>query len=264
VTLIPVLSRGDVDRQTPLYGMGSDGIFVKEVQQAVLDGLADAAVHSCKDLPTAPHQRLAIAAIPLRADPRDALVGAANIAALAAGAMIGTSSLRRQAQLRFIRPDLRFTSIRGNVETRLRKVAAGEVAATVMAWAGLSRLGLLRAARAVALNSSDECTPAPAQGAIALECRQDDRRTRTLLGTLDHRDSSLAITIERRVLAGLRGGCSLPLGCLARRIEGRWQVRIRLGQEDGSLIQIALSGAADGLAERALSELAAAGCRQLS
>lgn len=258
VSLVPVISRGDVDRATPLYGMGTQGIFVKEVQERVLAGAADAGVHSCKDLPTAPADGLAIAAILTRADPRDALVGAASVAALPPGALIGTSSLRRQAQLAALRADLRFANIRGNVDTRLRKVRerVDGLDATVMAMAGLVRLGLTRAARAVALDPISECTPAPAQGAVAVDCRASDRRARVLLAAIADSETSRAVGIERAVLAGLRGGCSLPLGCHAWRRDGRWHLRARLGLSDGRLHEIALSGSAADLAQRALDHLA--------
>ena len=257
VTLVPVVSRGDVDRATPLYGMGTQGIFVKEVQERVLAGEADAGVHSCKDLPTAPAEGLAIAAILERADPRDALIGAPSVAALPAGALIGTSSLRRQAQLAALRPDLRFTNIRGNVDTRLRKVRerVDGLDATVMAMAGLGRLGLTRAAHAVPLDPIAECTPAPAQGAVAVDCRAGDHRARVLLAAIAHPETATAVTVERDLLAGLRGGCSLPLGAHAWRQDGRWHLRARLSREHG-LRELLLSGAAAGLAGRALAALA--------
>jgi hydroxymethylbilane synthase len=257
VTLVPVVSSGDVDRTTPLYGLGTQGIFVKEVQDRVLAGEADAGVHSCKDLPTEPAAGLVIAAVLRRADPRDALVGTASVAALPRGALIGTSSLRRQAQLAALRPDLRFTNIRGNVDTRLRKVRerVDGVEATVMAMAGLARLGLIRIAGAVALDPIVECTPAPAQGAVAVDCRGDDRRTRFLLAAIAHRATTVAVGIEREVLAGLRGGCSLPLGCLAWREADGWHLRVRLGLAGSGLHELALTGAAGGLARRALAAL---------
>ena len=255
ITLVIVNSSGDGDHATPLYRMGNIGVFVKEVQQAVLEGRADAGVHSMKDLPTTEPDGLTIAAVLERADARDALIGAASLATLPTGALVGTSSLRRQAQFAAARPDLRFTSIRGNVETRLRKVAAGEVAATIMAMAGLKRLGLLRLAHAAPLDPVSECTPAPAQGAVAVDCRTTDRRTRHLLHSLHHRQTAAAVGIERSVLAGLAGGCSLPLGCHARQHAGRWHLRLRLGSDQG-LRQLSLSGAANGLAEAALAALA--------
>ena len=254
VELVPTTSSGDGDHATPLYRMNNVGVFCKEVQEAVLAGRADAGVHSCKDLPTAEPAGLVLAAILERADARDVLVGAASLAALAPGALIGTSSLRRQCQLAAARPDLRFTSIRGNVETRLRKVQAGEVAATLMAMAGLQRLGLLRRAHAVPLDPDRECTPAPAQGAVAIDCRAGDRRTRWLVAALHHHQTATAIGIERAVLAGLAGGCSLPLGCHARRVAGRWTLRVRLGGAAG-LSEATLSGAAAGLPAQALAIL---------
>jgi hydroxymethylbilane synthase len=257
IALVIVSSTGDGDHATPLYKMGNNvGVFVKEVQEAVLQGRADGGVHSMKDLPTSEPAGLTVAAVLERADARDALVGAAALAELPSGALIGTSSLRRQAQLAAARPDLRFTSIRGNVETRLRKVAAGEVAATIMAMAGLKRLGLLRQARAAPLDPFTTCTPAPAQGAVAVDCRSGDHRARSLLACLHHHETATAVGIERDVLAGLAGGCSLPLGCLARRSDGRWCLRLRLGSEQG-LRELALSGAAGGLAATALAALAA-------
>jgi hydroxymethylbilane synthase len=256
IHLVPVVSSGDADRSTPLYGMGTEGIFVKEIQNAVLRGDADAGVHSCKDLPTSEPEGLALAAILKRHDPRDVLIGADGIAALPKNAVVGTSSLRRQAQLKHLRPDLQFTSIRGNIETRLRKVAQGEVAATVMAFAGLARLELLRRARAIPLDPVRECTPAPGQGAIAIDCRANDRRTRFLLSTIADHDSAVAVGIERAVLAGLRGGCSLPLACLARRDGARWRLEVRLGQDSGvrSVSLMGASGELSGMALAALSQ----------
>lgn len=257
VTLVPTTSTGDLDHATPLYRLGGVGIFCKEVQEAVLAGRADAGVHSMKDLPTAVPAGLILAAVLPRADARDVLIGAASPAALPVGALVGSSSLRRIAQLQALRSDLRFTSIRGNVETRLRKVRAGEVAATIMAMAGLKRLGLLRQAQAEPLDPISVCTPAPAQGAIAVDCRQTDLRTHYLLSVLQHRPTAIAVAVERAVLAGLGGGCSLPLGCLVWRSQHRWQVRARLGSETG-LRDIHLAApSTEGLAERVIAHLRA-------
>ncbi len=254
IELIIVNSSGDGDHATPLYKMGNVGVFVKEVQQAVVDGRADVGVHSLKDLPTSEPDGLTVAAILQRADPRDVLVGAASIADLPINAVIGTSSLRRQAQLQKLRPDLTFTSIRGNVETRLRKVREGEVAATLMAYAGLKRLGLLRLANPAPLNPWNECTPAPAQGAVTVDCRSDDYRTQTLLNCLHHHETATAVTIERSVLAALDGGCSLPLGCFAQRVSGRWLVRARLGHATG-LKEITITGSAQNAAPLVIKAL---------
>jgi hydroxymethylbilane synthase len=158
------------------------------------------------------------------------------------------------------RPDLKFTSIRGNVETRLRKVRErdGGVVATIMAYAGLKRLGLLRRADAAPLDPWSECTPAPAQGAVAIDCRTDDHRMQALLSDLHHRETATAVGIERTVLAGLAGGCSLPLGCYTRRRQGRWELRLRLGRERG-LVEDVLIGSSHALADQALALLTTSG-----
>ena len=245
VTLVPLHSSGDLDRTTALYASNAIGVFVREIQAAVLDGRADAGVHSCKDLPTTLPQGLILASVQPRADVRDALItrDGRPLSALPSGALIGTSSLRRQTQLRHLRPDLRFTPIRGNVDTRLRKLAEGVADATILAMAGLHRLGLVVAARAMALDPWDESVPAPAQGAVALDCRADDRLTRLRLAAISHPPTWRAIDIERRILADLEGGCSLPLGCLVRRTAGgRWQARIRLGDLQVPLRELTMNG----------------------
>jgi hydroxymethylbilane synthase len=220
----------------------------------VLADEADAGVHSCKDLPTESPQGLSLAALLPRADPRDALIGG-DLRSLPTGALVGTSSLRRQLQLARLRPDLRFAPIRGNVDTRLRKIAEGDFAATVLAMAGLKRLGLARAARAVALDPVAECVPAPAQGAVAVDCRADDRRAQRLLADIDDRATRCAVSIERRVLAGLAGGCSLPLGCLVRREDGRWTAVAYLGGPLGTGVTIRATAEAARLADIVLERL---------
>ncbi len=254
VELVPVTSQGDRDLITPLYAMGTVGVFCKEVHALVLAGRADAGVHSCKDLPTSPPQGLGIAAMLRRADPRDTLIGAASLDALPHAAVIGSSSTRRRAQLLAVRPDLRFVDLRGNVQTRLAKVARGEADATCMAIAGLRRVGLSTAHAASVLDPWTVCTPAPGQGAVAIDCRSGDARTRHLLTAINHRETAVAVAIERHVLAGLDGGCSLPLGCLVRRIHGSWRLVARLGAADG-LRSVRLNGPADILAGRALVTL---------
>jgi hydroxymethylbilane synthase len=256
VELVPVTSHGDVDLTTPLYAMGTVGVFCKEVHALVLGGRADAGVHSCKDLPTASPEGLALAAVLQRADPRDVLVGAPSLEALPVGAVIGSSSTRRRAQLSALRPDLRFADLRGNVHTRLGKIARGDAAATCMAIAGLRRLGLSTRHAGAVLDPWTTCTPAPGQGAVAVDCRRDDHRTRHLLAAIAHRDTATAVGIERAVLAGLAGGCSLPLGCLARRVQGSWRLVARLGR-DGGLRTVMLDGPAATLADRALAQLSA-------
>jgi hydroxymethylbilane synthase len=245
VRLVPLTSSGDLDRTTALYASSSVGVFVREIQAAVLDGRADAGVHSCKDLPTTLPTGLILASVQPRADVRDALItrDGRTLADLPQGALVGTSSLRRQTQLHHLRPDLRFAPIRGNVDTRLRKLTDGEADATILAMAGLHRLGLVVTAKAVALDPWSESVPAPAQGAVALDCRSDDTVTRLRLAAISHLPTWRAIDIERRILADLEGGCSLPLGCLVRRsADGRWQARIRLGDLHAALREVTLSG----------------------
>ncbi|MBA2479428.1 MAG: hydroxymethylbilane synthase [Planctomycetes bacterium] len=255
VTLVPIVSSGDADRSTTLYESSTVGMFVKEIQAAVLSGDADAGVHSCKDLPTASPAGLVLSAMLARADPRDALVGG-DLATLPDGALIGTSSLRRQLQLARLRPDLRFAPIRGNVDTRLRKITQGEYQATVLAMAGLTRLGLARSARASALDPFDACVPAPGQGVIAVDCRTSDRRARWLLGAIDHHETRAAATIERAVLAALHGGCSLPLGCYAWREGGRWNLVASLGVDGVIRHRLRIDGTAAELPINAIARLA--------
>jgi len=245
VVLVPMHSSGDLDRVTTLYQSATVGVFVREIQAAVLEGRADAGVHSCKDLPTTSPDGLTFAAVQPRADVRDALVtrDGASLRDLPHGAVIGTSSLRRQTQLAHLRPDLRFVPIRGNVDTRLRKLRDGEADATILAMAGLHRLGLVARSRAVALDPWHESVPAPAQGAVALDCRTTDVRTRRLLWAINHLPTLRAIRIERQILADLEGGCSLPLGCLVQRThDGRWHVRLRLGDLHAPMRELTLSG----------------------
>jgi hydroxymethylbilane synthase len=256
VELVPVTSHGDIDLTTPLYAMGGVGVFCKEVQALVLTGRADAGVHSCKDLPTTLPNGLSLAAVLRRADPRDVLVGAGSLDALKTGATIGSSSTRRRAQLAALRPDLRFTDLRGNVHTRLGKIARGEADATCMAIAGLRRLGLSTPHAAAVLDPWTQCTPAPGQGAVAIDCRSGDRRATTLLAAIGDHETATAVGIERGILAGLAGGCSLPLGCLAARTHGSWRLIARLGLAQG-LRDVRLSGPADRLAEQALASLRA-------
>lgn len=255
VRLVGVVAGADLDLATPLYAMGVVGVFCKEVQALVLAGRAEAGVHSCKDLPTGEPAGLALAAILPRADARDLLIGARSLAALPPGALLGTSSTRRRAQLAALRPDLRFTDLRGNVHTRLGKIARGEAQATCMAVAGLRRLGLSAAHAAAVFDPWHELTPAPGQGAVAIDCRADDARARHLLAALHHRRTAIAVGIERAVLAGLAGGCSLPLGAHAALEPDGWQLTCRLGRSDGSLVCWHGRGPAAGLAGQALNAL---------
>lgn len=208
----PLLVETTGDRRTDaqIWELGGQGVFVKEVQAAVLDGRADLAVHSAKDLPSARPPGLRIAAVPEREDPRDALVGC-RLDDLPAGARVGTGSVRRRAQLAWLRPDLTFSGIRGNIETRLAKASGFD--AIVVAAAALARLDRLDAATEVLDVSL--LLPQVGQGALAVECRSDDADVRELLAGIDHGPSSRAVTAERAFLTEVGGGCDLPVGAHA-------------------------------------------------
>lgn len=208
--LVVVDTHGDRRQDVPLWEMGGKGVFVKEVQAAVLDGRADLAVHSGKDLPSIEIAGLSLAAIPERGDPRDALVGS-TLADLPSGACIATGSVRRRAQLADLRPDLTFVGLRGNMATRLAR--ADDVGAVVVAAVALARLGL--ADRISEVFEPSVLLPQVAQGALAVECRSDDHRALELLAALDHGPSRLAVSAERAYLAQLGGGCDLPAGAHA-------------------------------------------------
>ncbi len=215
VEAVAITTAGDRDRTSPLTSGEGAGWFTSAIQEALLADEVDVAVHSYKDLPTARPEGLVIAAVPERADPRDALVsrGGATLAGLAAGAVVGTSSPRRAAQTAALRPDLELRPIRGNVETRLAKVDAGEYDATLLALAGLERLGL--EGRASHVFGFEEMLPAPAQGALAVECRRDDAETLRLLAAIDDRDLRRLVSAERAFLAALEAGCGYPAAAWA-------------------------------------------------
>ena len=218
VELVQISTSGDRDRTTVLSGFGGIGVFTREIQNAVLDGRADLAVHSLKDLPTEPHDTLTLAAIPQRASTFDALVLPENaqtdagLDALPHAARVGTGSLRRRAQLLSHRDDLQLCEVRGNIETRLRKLDDGEYDALILAAAGLQRLGL------ESRISLELCPPlmypAVGQGALGIECRADNAELRAMLKQLDDPATRFAVTAERRLLARLRAGCHAPVGAL--------------------------------------------------
>ena len=216
VELVTVLTEGDRRRDVPAATLGGKGIFTAAVQQAVLDGRADLAVHSAKDLPAAQVPGLVLAAVPRRDDPRDVLVGRSSVAGLddlRPGARVGTGSPRRVALLRWLRPDLELVPLRGNVDSRVRRVHGGELDAVVLAAAGLRRLGL--AGEAAVPLDPEAFIPAPGQGTLAVEAREDDTRTLGLLSALTHRPSRVALRAERSFLRRLGGSCTLPAGALA-------------------------------------------------
>jgi hydroxymethylbilane synthase len=212
VELVLVTTTGDRDQRADLHAIGGTGVFVKEVQQAVLDGRADLAVHSAKDLPSTTPDGLDLAGVPERGDPRDALVGA-RLDDIPPGGRIATGSVRRRAQLAAARPDIVFAPLRGNIETRLRKRVDEGHDAVVVAVAALDRLGLR--AEATEVLEPGVLLPQAAQGALAVECRVGDDRTRARIVEIDDRDAHRAVLAERAYLAELGGGCTLPCGALA-------------------------------------------------
>lgn len=212
VELVGVTTEGDVSKAL-LAQIGGTGVFVSALRDRLLDGEVDFAVHSLKDLPTGPAEGITLAATPRRDDPRDALCGPAKLADLPPGARVGTGSPRRVAQLKALRPDLEVVPIRGNADTRLRKVTDGDLDAVVLARAGLGRI---RRTEAVAeVFDVDRMLPAPGQGSLALECRSDRADLIELLAAVDDADTRAAVVAERTVLAVLEAGCSAPVGAYA-------------------------------------------------
>lgn len=238
VELVEIVTEGDVS-SAPLATLGGTGVFAAAIRQALLAGEVDLAVHSLKDLPTAPEPGLVVAAVPVREDPRDALVArdGLTLGELPAGSIVGTGSPRRVAQLAALGLGLEFKDIRGNVATRIGYTRSGAVDAVVLARAGLSRLGRL-----------DDITetldplqmlPAPGQGALAVECRTDDAEVVALVAAIDDPDARACVTAERAVLAALEAGCSAPVGALAEVVEGEHGLELSLrafvGSVDGAI-----------------------------
>ena len=233
VELVPMVTRGDVILDTPLAKVGGKGLFVKELELALLEDRADIAVHSMKDVPVEFPDGLGLSVICERGDPRDAFVSNRyeNIAALPHGSVVGTSSLRRQCQLAASRPDLIIRSLRGNVGTRLSKLDAGEYDAIILAVAGLQRLGLESRIRQPL--SAEQSLPAVGQGAVGIECRLDDERTLALLAPLNHPQTAIRVTAERAMNTRLEGGCQVPIGSYAELVDGDIWLRALVGSPDG-------------------------------
>ena len=236
VEIVGFTTTGDRLLHSPLARLGGKGLFVKELERAMLDGEADIAVHSMKDVPAALPSGLELPVICERADPSDALVSNryGRLAELPRGAIVGTSSLRRQCQLARLRPDLRLADLRGNVGTRLGKLDDGQYDAIILASAGLIRLGLEN--RIAARLDIGECLPAAGQGAIGIECRADDGETRGLLACLHHADTAARVAAEREVTLSLDGGCELPIAAHAESRGGELRLRALVGNADGSEI----------------------------
>ncbi len=231
VELVPLIASGDQVQDRPLAEIGGKALWTRELDACLGEGRIDAAVHSLKDVETMRPASLHLAAILPRADKRDRLLGAASIAALPHGAVIGTSAPRRAAQLLHLRPDCRVITFRGNVATRMAKLAAGEADATFLAAAGLERLGEHGAGHAL---DPGDWLPAPSQGAIALECRADDVRTRELLVALDHAPSRAEVMAERALLAVLGGTCHSPIAVLCDVAGDGLAMRAALYSPDGA------------------------------
>ncbi|MAH00508.1 hydroxymethylbilane synthase [Halopseudomonas aestusnigri] len=233
VSLVPMVSRGDQLLDSPLAKIGGKGLFVKELETAMLNDEADLAVHSMKDVPMQFPEGLGLYAICEREDPRDAFVSNNfdHLDSLPAGSVVGTSSLRRQAQIMARRPDLQIRFLRGNVNTRLAKLDAGEYDAIILATAGLVRLGFGERIRYSM--PPEESLPAGGQGAVGIECRSDDIELQALLLQLNDEDSALRVRAERALNTRLNGGCQVPIACYAERENGQLWLRGLVGDPDG-------------------------------
>ncbi len=233
VELVPMVTKGDIILDTPLAKVGGKGLFVKELEQAMLENRADLAVHSMKDVPVAFPEGLGLVTICERDDPRDAFVSNryASLDELPQGAIVGTSSLRRQCQISARRPDLIIRSLRGNVGTRLSKLDAGEYDAIILAAAGLKRLGLDSRIRQAL--PAEYSLPAVGQGAVGIECRLDDAELITLLSALNHSDTAVCVRAERAMNTRLEGGCQVPIGSFAVLEGDELWLRGLVGSPDG-------------------------------
>jgi hydroxymethylbilane synthase len=234
---LEVVTSGDKTLDRPLQDIGGKGLFIKELEEALLDGRADIAVHSIKDVPAELAPNLRIACIPRREDPRDALISrsGAKLSELPSGARVGTSSLRRAVAIQRARPDLVIAPVRGNVDTRLRKVDDGSFDAIVLAHAGLRRLGL--SSRATEVLTTEVCLPAIGQGALGIECRADDASSVTLLTALADDEATLCVEAERAVLRAVGGTCKTPVAAFAEHIADTLRIRGMLAEADGSRIR---------------------------
>ncbi|MBC5823579.1 MAG: hydroxymethylbilane synthase [Candidatus Eremiobacteraeota bacterium] len=239
-TVVGITTLGDMVLDKSLSQIGGDGVFVKELERALLDGRADIAVHSLKDLPTELPSRLRAGAILPRGDARDVLVSRDNvhdsIAALPRGAIVGTSSLRRRSQLAAVRPDLRIVDLRGNVNTRIGKVLDGYFDAAVLALAGLDRAGLLPDVCGGTVLSVADMVPAVGQGALFAQCRCDDVRSRRALAPLNDVLTATAVTAERAFLKRIGGGCAAAVGCHVALVDGMWNLDAFAGSIDGKRV----------------------------
>lgn len=266
--LVIIKTAGDQFASAAIPDVGGKGIFIKEIEDALLEGRVDLAVHSLKDVPTETPRGLVFPAITRREDARDVLISRSGkkLLELPEGACVGTSSLRRQSQLRYRRGDLRIVELRGNVDTRLRKLDAGELDAIILAKAGIDRLGL--SGRITEILAPDIMLSAVGQGALGLECRENDAGKRDALAMLDHSETRAAVSAERALLEELEGGCQVPLGAWARIDDnGELKMDARVLAADGSeCIERSATGSADApdkLGRRLARELLDAGAERL-
>ncbi len=255
IAIVTIKTTGDRVQDRALAEIGGKGLFTKEIEEALLAGAIDLAVHSMKDLPNFLPRGLGIGCLLPREDPRDVLVAGAShaIADLPRNAIVGTASLRRQSQLLAQRKDLEIVTLRGNVGTRLEKVARGEIDATVLALAGLKRLGKEGAASAIL--SMEEMLPAAGQGAIGVETRLDDERAQALLSPINDKATAIALAAERACLAELEGSCRTPIAAYAELVSGRLRLRALVALPDGSALHRAQDDSTPEDAERLGQEI---------
>lgn len=267
VELLPMTTRGDQILDAPLAKIGGKGLFMKELEVAILEDRADIAVHSMKDVPMEFPPGLQLGVICKREDYRDAFVANdfASIDELPEGAIVGSSSLRRQCQLKALRPDLEITNLRGNVNTRLRKLDAGDYHAIILAAAGLIRLNMKD--RITGYLAPEVCLPAGGQGAVGIECRENDQATLDLLQALADHNTSLCVSAERAMNSRLNGGCQVPIACLAELHGANIRIRGLVGEPDGSrLLQSEKTGSSDqaiALGEAVADELLSQGANEI-
>jgi hydroxymethylbilane synthase len=259
-----VVTTGDKIQDRPLSEVGGKGLFVKEIEEALLDGRADLAVHSIKDVPGSLPEGLVLACVPARVDPRDVLVAPKHgtLAALPKGARVGTSSLRRKLSVLAARPDLVVVPLRGNVDTRLKRLEGGELDAILLAHAGLLRLGL--GGRVTEVLSADVSLPAIGQGALGIETREADAAARALLEELHDRETAVRVAAERGVLVALGGDCKTPIAAHAEREDGQMRLRAFVADADGSRLRRSERRAAWPSSEDAATELGMALGKELA
>jgi hydroxymethylbilane synthase len=246
-----IVTKGDRILNVTLSKVGGKGLFVKEIEQALLDGRIDLAVHSMKDMPAEMPQGLVIGAVPVRENPLDCLISrdGHKLSELPAGALVGTSSLRRQAQILAARPDLRVEPVRGNLDTRIEKMERGEFDAIILAAAGLNRMGWTD--RVTEMIPMDVMLPAVGQGALAIQCREDDRELLEALARIHHEETARAVRAERAFLAAFEGGCHLPLAAYAEVREGKVRLTGLVADPDGKRV---IRGEREGLDELAVGQ----------